>query len=61
MSWIADPGNIEFNIPRPPEIHPQLRHDAQKTVCRYALDAQEAAQLMMMIGIHPTQNGTGHE
>lgn len=37
-----------------------VRAKAQRTVAQFAVDATEAAQLMMMLGIHPNQENEGN-
>lgn len=37
------------------DLLPETRAAARRTVCAQAMDANDAADLMMMLGLHPTQ------
>ena len=42
-------------------LTPDILHKARLQVCSRADDAEEATKLMMMLGIHPSQEGDAYE
>jgi hypothetical protein len=50
-----DSRNVTAVCDEPSEITGDQRDHARLTVCRFAEDASEAEDLMMMLGIHPRQ------
>jgi len=44
---------VEYFTP----INDEQRDKARRTVCGFAKDASDAAELMLALGIHPSQDG----
>jgi hypothetical protein len=50
-----DSKNVTAVCDEPIELTQDQRYAAQRTVAHYATDAADAAELMMILGIHPSQ------
>ena len=50
--------SIGSSIPKAHQVPEEIKQAARLTVCAHSLDKNEAAMLMKMLGIHPSQEAS---